>query len=700
MNNFLNILYCYKMRFIISVSLILFANSFYSQCSSSPCFCIQIDELGLLTIVWNNSTLSNNNLFEHQFYADTGTGFFTIGSESNPTINSFDFLNYNSANSSSSFFIKSLYGPNGSSSFYSDTINSIYFDLVNLFDGRVSLSWNHPVPINNIPLNSQYIIEKSFSLNPSTNTTWNQVVTLPVDSINYIDNINMCSSWINYRIRLVTPNCDFVSNLEGGLIEDQQAPDPPKVKLVTNDTSINQMYIEWNPSIAQDVMAYIVFKFANGVWNPLDTIYGIQNTFFYDNDLSSYQNSVVKYAIAAMDSCSTGSPPQFNTSSAGDEHNNILLNQQYDQCSGEVFLSFNDYINWPSGVSNYKIFSKNDSLNNWILLDSTNSLNYTYTIQQGNMNYSFMVAADADSSEIISISNIVTFFANRPPIPQISYISEVKVLTDTIAVKYIGENGIGINKVNIYRSINNGIDFELIDFKLNPIFPFTYFDLEVSTQNKSYLYKISVTDSCLNEVAFSNFGQSILLNGYSSEYLINKLEWNPYINWENGVENYELVCFNNLVPTFESLIVLDTLEINYEHDFTDFLEPLFDGRICYQILAKENQNNFGLLGLSTSNIVCLQNDPIVFVPNALDLNGLNNYWKPVIKMIDFSDYKVSIYNRHGELVQLLTEIDQFWNGSIMNSNNIASMGVYIFQLEFKNPEGKYFHKKGHITLIR
>ena len=95
--------------------------------------------------------------------------FLTIGSETNPTINSFDFLNYNSANSSSSFFIKSLYGPTGSSSSYSDTINSIYFDLVNLFDGRVSLSWNHPVPINNIPLNSQYINRKIFFVEPFNN---------------------------------------------------------------------------------------------------------------------------------------------------------------------------------------------------------------------------------------------------------------------------------------------------------------------------------------------------------------------------------------------------------------------------------------------------------------------------------------------------------------------------------------------------
>ena len=210
---------------------------------------------------------------------------------------------------------------------------------------------------------------------------------------------------------------------------------------------------------------------------------------------------------------------------------------------------------------------------------------------------------------------------------------------------------------------------------------------------------MSVTDSCLNEVAFSNFGQSIFLDGNSEDYLKNNLVWSPYQNWENGVETYEILTSNNLNPTFELLIDLDT-GLNYLHDFTNFLQPLFDGRICYQISAIENQSSLGSSGISTSNIKCLQNEPIVFIPNALDLNGVANYWKPIIKMIDFSDYKVSIYNRQGELIALLDNIDQVWDGKIRDSNNLASMGVYVYLVEFQNPSGKQFHKKGQITLIR
>ena len=698
MNKKLNSLIINKLTFNF-LFLLSISNFTLSQCLYQPCFCIEINEIGQLSITWDTTNISSTNLFEHQFYADTtGNGFVLIGSESNPNVNSFNFINYFAGNNSSGYYIKSLYGPLGANSYYSDTIYSIYFDLVNLFDGRVALSWNQPFPLTNHSAGSQYVVEKSSPVNPPTSANWTQVTTLPTDSTSYTDNISVCSDWINYRIRLNTLNCDFISNLDGGYIEDQQAPDPPIINSVTNDTSNNQLFINWNSSVAQDVMAYIIFKFSNGAWNPIDTIYGLQNTTYYDTNSSSFQNDVVQYAIAAMDSCSSGIPPQFNTSSAGLAHNNILLSKSYDQCSGNVELSWNEYINWPLGVANYYIFMRNDSTNNWELLDSTNSLNYSYTVQQGNRNYQFIIEAKSDSLNIKSNSNVIDFYANQPPIPQLSYISEVDVLGDTILVKYLGQNGIGIQELNIYRSNNDGIDFTLIDQINNPTFPLTYYDIFNNSIEQSYVYQFSVIDSCLNEVAYSNFGKSIYLTISSDEFLVNTLSWNRYLNWANGVLNYHIFYKDNLNPNFQLLASLDSLEFKYFHDFNNLVSSNFDGRICYQVIAEEFQNSIASNGESRSNIFCIQNEPLVFVPNAISLSGTENYWKPVINMIDFSEYSVSIFNRLGALIFNSDDINEAWYGTTL-SNNFAPMGVYVYQIEFKNSEGKYFHKKGHITLI-
>ena len=285
----------------------------------------------------------------------------------------------------------------------------------------------HPFQSNISPTGSQYIIEKSSPVNPPTSAIWTQVTTFPGDSTSFIDNISICSSWINYRVRLNTSNCDFISNLDGGFIEDQQAPDPPTINFVTNDTSNNQIYIDWSSSVAQDVMAYIIFKFSNGSGTRLILFmeYKIHLTMIQIHPLFKIMwfNMPLQPWIAVALVI-----PQFNTSSAGLAHNNILLSTNYDQCTGSVELSWNEYINWSAGLANYYIYFINDSTNSWSLLDSTNSLNYSYAIQQGNMNYQFIIEANSDSLDLKSNSNVIDFYANQPPIPQLSYISQVDVL--------------------------------------------------------------------------------------------------------------------------------------------------------------------------------------------------------------------------------------------------------------------------------
>ena len=91
MKKFLNISNNFTIFFLIY--LFFYNNSFYSQCNS-PCFCLQVDEIGEVYILWDTLNITNVNLFEHQFYADTGGGFVLIGSESNPSVNSFNFQNY------------------------------------------------------------------------------------------------------------------------------------------------------------------------------------------------------------------------------------------------------------------------------------------------------------------------------------------------------------------------------------------------------------------------------------------------------------------------------------------------------------------------------------------------------------------------------------------------------------------------------
>ena len=90
---------------------------------------------------------------------------------------------------------------------------------------------------------------------------------------------------------------------------------------------------------------------------------------------------------------------------------------------------------------------------------------------------------------------------------------------------------------------------------------------------------------------------------------------------------------------------------------------------------------------------------MVYAPNALHISGLNNYWKPVSKMIELSNLKVSIFNRNGELIFNFTNPYGFWDGTVLETGKIAPNGFYVFLIEIKNNSDQSFIKKGSITLL-
>ena len=79
---------------------------------------------------------------------------------------------------------------------------------------------------------------------------------------------------------------------------------------------------------------------------------------------------------------------------------------------------------------------------------------------------------------------------------------------------------------------------------------------------------------------------------------------------------------------------------------------------------------------------------------------MNANWKPILNIDEVEEYKVSIYNRLGQLVYELEDYNQFWDGSYQSTGELSSTGVFIYFMEFKTTDGNYHNRKGHITVIR
>jgi gliding motility-associated-like protein len=87
------------------------------------------------------------------------------------------------------------------------------------------------------------------------------------------------------------------------------------------------------------------------------------------------------------------------------------------------------------------------------------------------------------------------------------------------------------------------------------------------------------------------------------------------------------------------------------------------------------------------------------IPNAFspDQNQVNDLWLPVIRAV--KQYKLSVYNRWGELVFESNDISKGWDGMTVRQQP-APEGVYIYQISVIDIHNKSWSEKGSLSLFR
>lgn len=115
----------------------------------------------------------------------------------------------------------------------------------------------------------------------------------------------------------------------------------------------------------------------------------------------------------------------------------------------------------------------------------------------------------------------------------------------------------------------------------------------------------------------------------------------------------------------------------------------------YQVIVSN------LCGNNSDEInVTFENCECVFIPNSFTPNndGVNDYFSSVGRC-DFSEYKLSIFNRWGEKIFETTSPGVFWDGRY--KEEYTSEGVYVYELSYtSNNTFETITKYGHVSLIR
>ena len=600
---------------------------------------------------------------------------------------------------------------------YSDTLTTILMNATTIDYGvKADLTWNPihtPLPVSSSTHYDLHYINANNSDNIITNTD-NLFHQVDADNCNY-----------NPQFYVEIPDasgCVSKSSIASTPLFDTISPATPVIK----DVSINnngEAVVSWLPSSGSDY--YIIYlQTSDGAWSTLDTVSSLLNSYTHEDSYST--TTIENFSIKAIDSCG-------NTRERSLTHNSILLTYSSNACEYSISLSWNDYINWVGGTHHYNItVSQVDSsgtITNSIfrvegstelLIENVSSLS----------SYNITVEAYNNDSTFKAVSNIVDFNITLANKPSFNYIESASVDHNdgSIFISCIVDLSAIIDRYDIYRSLREEDNFSKIgEVSFSSSSPIQFRDQDILTQDHFYQYKIYPVDTCgvsltpppYNLPTYANdtsFAQTILLEtstniDYSASpdldgAYTNTLTFNEYKEWIGDVSEYRLYRAINSGPfNLMPIYVWDRVnEPDEELKYIDIVTEFGDGNgsFCYYIQAIEGTATpYGSVAEgSLSNISCISQTPIIFIPNSFTPNGdeHNEILKPITFFVSEQGYSFSIYNRGGEKIFKTNNPQKGWDGSYQGRQ--VQNGTYIYHLQYIDSSGNLSEKTNTITLLR
>lgn len=651
-----------------------------------PIKCIATENNNV-TIEWEIPPAPNANFIAYEV-GKVGSGVVATIND----INNNSFTDNGAGSQVNQYYVSVLSTTSaGNQTTIGDTVSNIFLEINNPGTGTALLIWNHPINPLGSAMAGEYQVYKEYPAG-----TWTYVADVPFPSTTFRDTITICEGFINYRIQLPTSTCAFVSNVEGDVFEDNIVPDIPVLLNVDIDTLTNEVSLIWNENSQEDTYGYVIYtEDINGFLIEIDTVYGIGNTSF--SHFPNTELGPLTYSVAAFDSCYTDvEPPTYQTSAKAEVHTTNFLTARIDVCERALLLDWTGYDGFD--VSYYEIWGRwNDSA--WQILDTTSLNFWSRDIMFGDT-YQFSVRVISTGGNATSFSNTINGAFDVAGGPSFSFLAAATVEDNEISVTHrFGPDG-GLEKLILER-YNSSLDkFEPIDEALVGNENFVqFFDADVDVQRKSYSYRVALIDTCEQVLGYSNIGTTILADVITEDTeMRHTIQWSPYAEFEGDVVRYDIYRAIDGVFDTQPIASVTPDRRSYTDEVDVFLEES-QGKFCYQIVAVEANNSYGFSEWSRSNTVCPIIEPIIYIPNAFSVGGLNPIFKPETSLHRIQDYEFAIIDRMGRTIYKTKDPSEGWDGSIEGTGEVAREGVYVYSLTLRDGNGIQVVRNGHVTLL-
>lgn len=652
--------------------------------SAPELYCVTVNNNGDVELNWNPSEDVGGNFVQYEIHSVQGGLIETIN---DINTSSYTHVGSGALLESQAYFILAKGGCDGVFASSSDTLTTLFLDVVNPNTGFAQLSWNG---VPNLPGVGDFIyIEMEYPAG-----TWTVIDSVPMGTTSHTHEITICEAFLDFRVFVNSDVCNSYSNIEGGFFEDENPPPIPNIQSVSIDTASNNLIITWNVNPAPDTYGYIIYdQNALGFYVELDTIWGRENTTYLIEDFDP--NGVLSFTVAAFDSCFTDqTPPTYQTSGKANVHETIYLTSQIDICAETLFLTWTPYEGWNDGVALYRIFVKPED-SDWIMIQATNQTSASILLDPGVV-YDVVVQAVSEEG-FHSFSNRIFANFELPGAPDVHYLSTASVEWDGVVVKYFSsfEPGQGTIILQKFNTIQQ--EFEEIEERVVMESTELFVDVNHNADKMRETYRILAIDSCGNPTFHTNIGRTILLSLEPNQAAQTiKLQWSPYEEFSAPIVAYRIYRGMNGILDPEPIAILPHNVRTYFDSLTEYIHT--SGQFCYFVQAVEGNNEFGFTEVSSSNYACTLLEPIVYIPNTIIINGINELFLPVLGYYQVHTYELTIMDRWGQYVFRTNNSAEGWDGR-NNGGNFVPEGTYIYVLRINNGDNTEVTRRGHVNVL-
>ena len=677
--------------------------------------CVSVKENGNVEISWQHIPTAPPSTVYSLYHSDNKNGPFTFVDSIYFPDSSYTHTSVN-ANQNSQFYYLTSLSSCADESDPSDTLETILLDVVSInAKTEADMNWNYIHIPNLTTSSSEFDI---FALDG--NMLWQNVGSSPTN--NFIFPAQTCNSLQQLYVSLSDDNgCVSNSSIDGAILKDTISPNKP----IISDISVNsngKSVISWTSS-STDVDVYAIYiRDEDGAWNTIDSVYGFNNNS-YVYGASDAENKFETFSVRSIDSCG-------NASARSVWHNSINVTSKVNICDLSISFNWNEYFNFENELSHYKVFINTTDLAGNTTSDSvrTSELNYTINnIREGYNYYYYVVAYNGDST-LMAYSDQINNLISLPSQPKFNYIDYVSVDNEnnSVEINCIVDDEAIIDRYLVYRSFENSNDFtEVGNVFFNNSSTINYMDYSARPNENYYQYKVYPVDTCNNilqapsvyqSINDTSFGQTIFLKSeinvdygddplYFEQYT-NTLTFNEYDKWLGDVKEYQLYRSVNR-GEFDVLPLYVFDRVNNPEEELKYIDVVSEfgdgnGRFCYFIKAIEgNGNPYGpVIEGSYSNISCVSQTPILFVPSSFTPNGdeHNEIFKPITNFVSEIGYEFSIYTRSGAQIFTTDDPQKGWDGTYLGK--FVQNDNYVYHISYINGVGDLTQKVQVFTLIR